>query len=229
MRPEARGERHAEARIVPRAGQESVRPPVPRPSPLTACPSSSSAGFTLLEMILVLFLLGGVLALAVPRIVIGEDLASSGRRFISALRALQAMAVASQKPLKIYVDLDKGTYWTMIVDGKEEKLPLDASWTVARTLPEPIRFTDVTVGSTKRVAGRIDFSIYPNGRIDPLTVHLADGSNAILGIAVESLTGAIRTSDERIEPPRNQPIPDRVRTLLQTPQGPTPASLGIRL
>ena len=188
-----------------------------------------SAGFTLIEMILVMFLLGGVLVLVVPRITVGEDLTSTGRKFIGVLRSLQTMAVVGQKPVKLYLDLDQGTYWVMIVEGKEEKIPLDDLWRFPRSLPETIKFTDISVGQTKRMSGRIDLSFSPNGRIDPLTVHFGDTGSQVLGIAVESLTGAIRTSDERIEPLRNQPIPERIRPLLQTPQGPTPASLGIRL
>lgn len=188
----------------------------------------NSGGFTLLEMIMVMFLLGGVLVLVVPRITVGEDLASTGRKFIGALRTLQGIAVVNQKPVKLYFDLDRGSYWVMMVEGKEEKIPLDANWISPRTLPDTIKFTDISVGQTKRLSGRIDLSISANGRIDPLTIHFGDTSNNVLAIAVEPLTGAIRTSDERIEPPRNQPIPERIKTLLQTPQGPSPASLGIR-
>jgi len=198
------------------------------PSPVTRHPALASGGFTLLEMIIVLFLLGGVLAIVIPRIVIGEDLASTGRQFIAALRNLQSLAVGTQKPIKLYMDLDKGTYWAMVVEGSQEKIPLNAAWSLPKSLPELIRFTDVSVGSTKRVSGRMDLSIFPNGRIDPLTVHLADGNSNVLAIAVESLTGAIRTSDARMEPPRTPPIPDRIKTLLQPSQGPTPASVGIR-
>lgn len=198
------------------------------PTPLTPHPSPSSAGFTLLEMIIVMFLLGGVLVLVIPRIVVGEDLGSTGRQLISFLRNLQSQAVSSQQPVKLHIDLDKGIYWAMVVEGTEEKVPLNASWAAPRLLPESIRFTDISVGSTKRMSGRMDLSIFPNGRIDPLTVHLTDGSSNVLAIAVESVTGAIRTSDERIEPPRNQAIPDRLKPLLQALQGPTPASVGIR-
>ena len=195
----------------------------------SASDDSGSAGFTLLEMIMVMFLLGGVLVLIVPRITVGEDLTSTGRKFIGVLRSLQSMAVVGQKPVKLYLDIDQGTYWVMIVEGKEEKIPLDALWRFPRSLPETIKFADISVGQTKRMSGRIDLSFSPNGRIDPLTVHLGDTGTQVLGIVVESLTGAIRTSDERIEPVRNQPIPERIKPLLQTPQGPTPASLGIRL
>ncbi len=194
----------------------------PAPVPL------SSAGFTLLEIIMVMFLLGGVLVLVVPRIVVGEDLGSTGRTLIGVLRSLQTLAITGQKPVRLYLDLDQGTYWAMVLEGKEEKLPLDGYWLKPRTLPERVKFVDVSVGQNKRLSGRIDLLFFPNGRIDPVTMHLGDPSNNLLAIAVESLTGAIRTSDERIEPTRNPPIPERLRTLLQTPQGPSPASLGLR-
>jgi hypothetical protein len=47
-------------------------------------------------------------------------------------------------------------------------------------------------------------------------MHLVDAGNNILAIAIEPVTGAIRMSDERIEPPKPITIPDRVRPLLQT-------------
>jgi hypothetical protein len=168
-------------------------------------------------MLIVLFLLAGVLAIVLPRVVIGEDMSSTGRKFIGMLRTLQGLAATGQKPVKLYLDLDRGTYWAMVVDGKEEKLPLDAAWTTPRSLPEAIRFMEVSVGQDKRTYGRADLSFFPNGRIDPVTVLFSDRNNNILALAVDSFTGAIRTSEERIEPLRNMPIPDRVRTLLRPP------------
>lgn len=178
-------------------------------------PLRSSEGFTLIEMLIVLFLLAGILVIVLPRVVIGEDLSSTGRKFIGTLRTLQGLASTGQKPVKLYLDLDQGTYWVKVVDGKEEKLPLDAAWATPRSLPEAIRFAEVSVGQAKRTYGRIDLSFFPNGRIDQLTVLFTDRKNNLLALAVDPFTGAIRTSEERIEPIRNRPIPDRVRTLLR--------------
>jgi len=98
----------------------------------------SSEGFTLIEMLIVLFLLAGVLAIVLPRVVIGEDLSSTGRKFIGTLRTLQGLASTGQKPVKLYLDLDQGTYWARVVDGKEEKLPLDAAWATPFAPAPPI-------------------------------------------------------------------------------------------
>ncbi len=214
---------------ISRTGTWTRTKPASRGAQKTAGRLAGSAGFTLLEMILVLFLMSGVLLLVLPKVVTGESLASSARQFIGGLRSLQSLAIGMQKPLKLYLDLDKGTYWAMIVEGTEEKIPLKTEWAGRRALPESIRFADVAVGPTRRMSGRMELLVFPNGRMDNVILHLSDEGSNLLGIAVESVTGEIRTSDERIEPPKNRLLPERLRPLLQASQGPSPASLGIRL
>jgi prepilin-type N-terminal cleavage/methylation domain-containing protein len=190
----------------------------PSPSPLTPYPLRSSAGFTILEMLIVLFLLSVVVAVVFPRISLEEDLSSTGRKLVGVLRTVQGLATTSQKPLKLYLDLDQGTYWMMLVEGKEERIPLDPAWKLPRSLPESIRFSEVSIGQEKRFSGRVDVSFYANGRIEPVTLYLTDAKNNLLGMAVDSLTGGIRVSDERLDPPPYQIIPDRVRLLLKPSQ-----------
>ncbi len=192
-------------------------------SRLTSHPLGSSAGFTFLEMLFVLFLLSGVLAIAIPRISIEEDLSSTGRKFVGLLRTLQGLATTGQKPVKLYLDLDQGTYWMMIIDGKDERLPPDPTWKTPRSLPESIRLIELSVGDNTRISGRADLFFAPHGRLDPVIMYFMDGKNNLLGLVVDSLTGGIRLTNERIEPSRNRIIPDRVKTLLKatTPVGTT--------
>lgn len=200
------------------AGQLPRRSNLPRPIPLNLDLDTSilrsTLGFTLLEMIIVMFLLVAMLGIVIPRINLSDDLASTGRKFIGALRTLQGIAMSTQKPVKLYLDLDQGQYWAMTSEEKEEKPLPDAAWATPRLFPESIRLAEVSSGSIKRTAGRFDLMLYPNGRIDEAVLHLTDASNNVLAIVVESATGAIRTSDERIEPQRLASIPDRVKTLL---------------
>jgi len=200
-------------------------PTAPRLSPSAL----RESGFTLLEMMIVMFLLVAVLGIVIPRVNIDDDLGSTGRKLIGTVRSLQGIAMSTQKPVKLYMDMDQNTYWAKTLEGKEERPLSDATWATLRSLPGAIRFADISAGSMKRQSGRIDFMLYPNGRIDSMILYLTDTGNNILGIAVESTTGAIRASDERIEPQRRQTIPDRVKTLL-TPSttiaaGGTPGSI----
>jgi len=176
----------------------------------------ATAGFTILEIILVLFLLVGLLGIVLPRISLEENLGSVGRRMVGTVRSLQGMAMLTQKTVHLYVDLDRGTYWPVILDGNQEKVPTDATWATPLNLPDSIRFSDMLASQGKKESGRVDLFFYPTGRIDPMTMHLADKNNNVLAIAIEPVTGAIRMSDERIEPSKPLTIPDRVRPLLQT-------------
>ena len=186
------------------------------PAHMTSPVLHSSGGFTILEIILVLFLLVGLLGIILPRISLEENLGSVGRQMVGTVRSLQSLAMSTQKTVHLYVDMDRGVYWPMILDGSQEKLPTDPTWAMPLKLPDTIRFTDILVSQGKKESGRVDLFFYPTGRIDPATMHLVNTNNAILAIAIEPVTGAIRMSDERIEPPRPLTILDRVRPLLQT-------------
>ena len=184
-------------------------------------------GFTLLEIIMVLFLLAGLLSMVVPRLSIGDSLNSVGRRWVGALKSFQDMAMATQKTVRLHVDLDRGVYWPMVMDGYQEKVPLDATWATPSALPEAIRFTDIQVGTTRKTSGRVELLFYPNGRIDQATMHLTDASNNIMGILIEPTTALIRVTDQRIEPPMPWTIPDRIRPLLQPVQAGSQGDLSL--
>ena len=188
----------------------------PRHLPLATYYLRSSAGFTILEIIIVLFLLVGLLGIILPRISWEENLGSVGRKMVGNVRSLQHLAMSTQKTVHLYVDIDRGAYWSMILDGNQEKVPSDPAWLTPLTLPDTIRFSDILVSQGKKESGRVDIFFYPTGRIDTATMHLLNERSNILAIAIEPVTGAIRMSDDRIEPPRLLVIPDRVRALLKT-------------
>ncbi len=191
---------------------------------LTPCVQDwrSSGGFTMLEIALVLFLMVGMLSMVIPRLSIGDNLGSVGRKWVGAMKSFQELAMMGQKTVRLYVDIDRGMYWPMVLDGKEEKIPLDPTWAMPITLPETIRFSDVQVGATRRETGRMDIFFYPNGRIDQAIVHLTDVNNNIMGVFVEPVTSMIRITDHRIDPSSPWTVPDRIRPLLQ------PVTPGIR-
>lgn len=178
----------------------------------------SSHGFTLLEIILVLFLLGGLLSLVIPRMSIGDNLSSTTRKWAGTLKSMQEMSATMQKPVRLYVDMERGTYWPVILHGNEEKPPLDPIWATPRTLPEPVRFTDFQIAGKRQDSGRVDILFYPNGRIDPAVMHLTDTDNNVMGVKIEPVTSLVRVADQHIDPIIPRPIPESIRTLLQPPQ-----------
>lgn len=178
-------------------------------------PLRSCRGFTILEIIIVLFLLGGLLSFIVPRLNLTDNLSSVGRKWIAAMRAFQDLSISSQRIVRLYIDLDSGRYWPMIQQGSEEKPPLDAAWAAPVSLPETIRVTDLQVGARKVNSGKGELFFYPNGRIDPAVMHFTDADNNVLGIRIEPVTANITVTDQRIEPPQPWTVPERLRPLLQ--------------
>jgi len=191
---------------------------VSRGSHLSPYTFRSSRGFTILEIIIVLFLLVSLLGIVLPRISLEENLGSVGRQMVRTVRSIQDLAMVIQKPVRLYVDIDRGVYWLMILDGNQEKVPIDhPTWATPLHLPAAVRISDMVIGQAIKSSGRVDLAFYPTGRIDPMTMHLVDTRNNLLAIAIEPVTGAIRMSDERIEPPPSTPllILDRVKPLLK--------------
>ena len=180
-----------------------------------SCSVRSRDGFTILEIIIVLFLLTGLLSFIVPRLNIGDNLSTVGRKWIAALRTFQDMSISSQRTVRLYVDLDRGQYWPMIQQGSEEKPPLDPAWLTPVNFPEAIRLTDMQVGAKKNTSGRAELFFYPNGKIDPAVMHLTDAHDNVLGVQIEPVTANIIVTDQRIEPPRPWTMPERLRPLLQ--------------
>lgn len=175
----------------------------------------TSGGFTLFEMLLVLFLLALLLVVILPRTGLANNLPSACRQLIATIRSLQAMASSSQKTVRLYLDLDQRSYWAMLLEEKEERPPLEASLASRMVLPSEIRFLEVvTVQHGKVESGRAFLHLFPTGRVDPSVIYLTDLENNVLAIRVLPLTGRIQVSDQRIEDQRMQPIPDRLRSLL---------------
>ncbi len=181
----------------------------------SAGPRPAPNGFTILEIIFVLFLLASLLGLIIPRISLGDTLGSVSRKWVATLRAMQDLSMSNQKIVRLYLDLDQNRYWPMVIDGNQEKPPLDPRWAAPLELSDSIRFSDVQVGTTRKSTGRVDLAFYPNGRIDPSAMYLTDGGTNLLGIAVDPVTSTIRTTDQRLDTQRPWTIPDRIKVLLQ--------------
>ena len=184
--------------------------------PLEQDRTVDSNGFTLLELVLVLFLLSGLLTLVIPRISFGDNASGAARKWVGTLRTLQELGIAKQKPIHLYVDIDRGTYWPMTLEGNEEKPFIDPIWAQPLTLPETVRFADVQVGAVRKESGRADLWFYPNGRIDQATIYLADANNDVIAVHIEPVTARIRLTDQPIESPQPLIIPNRIRPLLDS-------------
>ena len=153
--------------------------------------SKKSSGFTLLELIIVLFLVGMFSIVAIPRFShIGEgDLHHSARRLSWTIKYLFNEAALSSREHRIIYDLDNGSYRAMALES-------DGSVTNVERVPEKIklkqniRFMDITISGRGTFSqGELTVRILPSGWIEGTTLHLSGGENQILTVTINPLTG----------------------------------------
>jgi len=137
-------------------------------------------GFTLLELVVALFVISIVMALVLPSFTdFGErKLKSEVREMASLLRYMNDSAVARKETFFIRFDLDEGMVSWTGPDGKREKHFDD--------------ITSVTTQSTGRVSkGGITFFFEPLGTRENISVHMSDGDNE-MSVTLHHLSGRVK-------------------------------------
>ena len=138
-------------------------------------------GFTLLELIVVISLLGIMLVLTVPRFheTLFLDEAKTGSRWIiGKIQALKEAAVRNQKHYTLHIDLDSEQFWE--TDAAMSAEDLETAALNAGSLPSGLKIADIEYPIRgKTSSGRADITFYKNGYSDKVLIHLQDGEEFI--------------------------------------------------
>lgn len=132
-------------------------------------------GYTLIELALVVFLLGLMLFLAVPRVrdgLINDVLAGAVRKTTGAVRVLRADAVREQVDYALQLDLNNNAFWTYSLDMTPEKRQERKE--AAYHFPAGVKIADISQpGLGKKTDGEATVRFYKQGHIQPTVIHLA--------------------------------------------------------
>lgn len=157
----------------------------------TAGNSTSSPGFTLVELCVVLLLIGLFSAVLLPQLGrFGQgELDASARRLRGTIKFIFNEAALTGREHRLIYDLERGTYRAMILRPGGELVELPGPGKTAR-LPEGIRFQDLTLrGRGTFSAGEVAMRIHPTGWLEETVIHLQDKAGAQRTLRVAPLGG----------------------------------------
>jgi type II secretion system protein H len=164
-------------------------------------------GFTLIELILVLLVIGMVIAMVVPSLrdfAAGRQVSDAAENLLSLTRWAQSQATTLGRPCRLNIDPEAGTYWLTVQEQGAYK-PLRADLGQTFRLPEGVTFTlqfdqeqnqdrrpgfGAVTGSPARkpTIQRNYIQFYPSGRCDTATIEVRGKKGAVFQVSCPSAT-----------------------------------------
>ena len=162
-------------------------------------------GFTLLELTLVVFLIGLVLSISMPRLgnlLFRTDLKSVARSMKAAVYLMRSKSISTNNYTILHFDLDQNLYWgTAAAKTQPGNDTLEDNPIVSPVkLPSGIRFTDAgNINSEKKTFGVLNSAFNPKGMFEETVLHLADRDENVMTIIINAFTGSFMIYEEYVD------------------------------
>jgi general secretion pathway protein H len=164
------------------------------------------SGFTLLEVLVVLAIIGSIVAIAVPRFgnVFETNIKGSIRRFTGAVKFCFHESVIKQTVIRLNIDPVLGEYWPSILatsGSVGEFVSLDQTVIKRAQLPDGIRFVDIKTphDSFKKEDDAAFITFYPSGYAEKTVIHMADTLGHSYSLLLQPLTGDLEIMDGYVD------------------------------
>lgn len=161
-----------------------------------------SKGFTLIELMVVIVVLGVMMTLIIPQLGnIGDaNLKRSARHLTGMIRFLRDEAQAKKTVYRLRFDIQGGKYWaeefTILSKDTAEFTRMQTAMTNEGSLAGQTTFKDVQVGS------HLDdpYMLFtPDGWVEPAFIHLRNSDDKIFTLIVKPLTGDTELREGELE------------------------------
>jgi len=159
-------------------------------------------GFTLIELMVVIVVLGVMMTLIIPQLGnIGDaNLKRSTRHLTGMISFLRDEAQAKKKVYRLRFDIQGGKYWaeefTVLSSDTAEFKRLQTAMTNEGGLAGQTSFKDVQVGSHPDDPYML---FTPDGWVEPAFIHLRNGDDKLFTLIVKPLTGNTELREGEVE------------------------------
>jgi prepilin-type N-terminal cleavage/methylation domain-containing protein len=138
------------------------------------------SGFTLIELIVVISLMGLMLFFTLPRLGDNpflDDSKQSSRWLMGKVQSLKESAIRDQKQYSLHFDLDTGRIWETNESMSPEDIE-DAALNRSYSLPEELRIMDIEYPQKGKIySGQAEINFYRAGYTDKALVHMQEGDS----------------------------------------------------
>jgi len=156
-----------------------------------------NAGFTLIELIVVIALMGLMLFFSLPRFQNNpflDDTKKSSRWLITKVQTLRESALRDQKRYTLHFDLDSGRVWETNEAMSSEEI--ESTVMDSYQLPEDLRIVDIEYPSKGKISsGQAEISFYKTGYTNKALVHMQDG-DTYLSFLIEPFLSDVQFFDK---------------------------------
>lgn len=160
--------------------------------------SDQNNGFTLIELIVVISLIGLTLFFAIPRFkdsVLSDNTKKVSRWIVAKVHTLKAGAVRDQKLYILHINLDSNRLWMTNELMSEQELQNAAQ--NAYVLPDDIQVLDVEYPDEEIITeGQADIHFYKRGYSDKAMIHIENNDHEQLSFLIEPFLSRIKVYEK---------------------------------
>lgn len=164
-------------------------------------------GYTMIELIVVVVLIGIMLSMSVPKIrqsILSNNLKSTTRRIIGLVKSTRDRAIQKQSVYNFHIDFAENKIWIKADAGDEAEGFDTEEFQSGRdntfVLPPDVRVTDIWSrggGTVAEGEGLIRFN--EKGYIEPAVIHLEAENGDVVSLELTPFLGSIRIYDRYLD------------------------------
>jgi general secretion pathway protein H len=164
-------------------------------------PFLDKEGYTLIELIVVIVMIGIILTFAAPRMRIAflnDPLKTAARKMVGTLHNLRNEAVRERQTYTLHFDLNSRKFWTTwdLMTVEEQTLVREH----ASSLPADVLIRDVWIkGKGKIVEGEAAIRFTPRGYTQAAAVHLRSPDGREITLELSPFISKVTVIDKYVE------------------------------